>query len=261
MNLLIFFLGLFIGILVGLFGIGGGLLLVPALVYMLGMDQHMAQGTSLFILLPPLGLGALLTYWKRGHVDVRAGILCALGMFLGSYAGSLVAMPISSNELRGAFSCFLMVAAYLLWRKSRQLNPGGDLSVLHGSPLPDSPLRQLGILGAATVCGIAAGVFGVGGGVLLVPALGLLFNFEQLRAQGTSLVALVPPTGALALLAYWRAGNVSTHSGLLLMPGVFLGGFAGSSLAEHFETSRMRQIFAGFILLLGVWGAYSSWFS
>src|SRR5215467_15259838 len=62
-------LGLSVGVLVGLLGIGGGVVLVPAMVYLLGMDQHMAQGTSLFILLPPIGLGALREYWRRGQVD------------------------------------------------------------------------------------------------------------------------------------------------------------------------------------------------
>ena len=67
MTLIILLLGLGVGVLVGLLGIGGGVVLVPAMVYLLGMDQHMAQGTSLFILLPPIGLGALREYWKQGQ--------------------------------------------------------------------------------------------------------------------------------------------------------------------------------------------------
>ena len=78
MILEILLLGLGVGVLVGLFGIGGGVVLVPALVYLLRMDQHLAQGTSLFVLLPPVGLGALFAYWKCGDVDLPSGILCAL---------------------------------------------------------------------------------------------------------------------------------------------------------------------------------------
>ncbi len=118
MNFIILLLGLGVGVLVGLLGIGGGAVLVPAMVYFLHMDQHLAQGTSLFLLLPPIGLGALREYWKRGQVDVRAGILCALGMLFGAYAGSLVALPMHSRNLKGSFGCFLMVAAILLWRKA-----------------------------------------------------------------------------------------------------------------------------------------------
>ena len=120
MTFIILLLGLGAGVLVGLLGIGGGVVLVPAMVYLLHMDQHMAQGTSLLILLPPIGLGALREYWKQGHVDLPAGILCALGMFFGAYAGSLIALPISSRHLKGAFGCFLMLAAFLLWRNTQR---------------------------------------------------------------------------------------------------------------------------------------------
>lgn len=119
MTLTILLLGLGVGVLVGLLGIGGGVVLVPALTYLLRMDQHLAQGTSLFILLPPIGLGALREYWKQGQVDLRAGILCAMGMLLGAFAGSFVALPMPSRNLKGLFGCFLVLAAILLWRKSR----------------------------------------------------------------------------------------------------------------------------------------------
>jgi len=118
MSLTILLLGLGVGVLVGLLGIGGGVVLVPAMVYFLRMDQHLAQGTSLFILLPPIGLGALREYWKEGQVDLRAGIFCALGMLFGALAGSLIALPIPSRELKGLFGCFLVFAALLLWGKA-----------------------------------------------------------------------------------------------------------------------------------------------
>jgi len=119
MTLIILVLGLVVGVLVGLLGIGGGIVLVPALVYLLHMDQHMAQGTSLFIMLPPIGLGALREYWKQGQVDLNAGILCAIGILFGAFAGSFVALPMASRNLKGFFGCFLMLAAILLWRKVR----------------------------------------------------------------------------------------------------------------------------------------------
>jgi uncharacterized protein len=110
-------LGLVGGVLVGLLGIGGGVVLVPAMVYLLHMDQHTAQGTSLFVLLPPIGLGALREYWKHGQVDWKAGILCAVGILLGAYAGSFIALPMSSRNLKGLFGCFLMLTSLLLWEK------------------------------------------------------------------------------------------------------------------------------------------------
>nr|HEV7954164.1 sulfite exporter TauE/SafE family protein [Candidatus Acidoferrales bacterium] len=112
-------MGLVVGVLVGLAGIGGGVVLVPAMVYLLGMDQHMAQGTSLFLQLPPLGLGAMLTYWRNGNVDIWAGMMCALGFFFGGYFGSKIAIQMDSRDLKGAFGSFLIVAAILLWWRSR----------------------------------------------------------------------------------------------------------------------------------------------
>src|SRR5713226_421788 len=123
----------------------------------------------------------------------------------------------------------------------------------------DSMGRSAGIFVVACVCGVASGVFGIGGGVLLVPLLGLLFAFSQHRAQGTSLIALIPPTGVLALMAYAKQGFVSWKTGLLLIPGVFLGGIAGGILAKKINPRRMRQIFAGMLFALGAWQAFGAW--
>jgi uncharacterized membrane protein YfcA len=123
----------------------------------------------------------------------------------------------------------------------------------------DGPLRDAGIFVAAGVCGVASGLFGIGGGVLLVPFLALFFAFGQHRAQGTSLIALVPPTGLLAFLAYAKAGYVSWKTGLLLIPGVFVGGILGGWLAKRLSPRRMRQVFAGLALALGVWQAAAAW--
>jgi uncharacterized protein len=254
--LLILALGLTVGVLVGLLGIGGGVILVPALVYLLGYDQHLAQGTSLFILLPPIGLGALREYWKNGQVDVAAGIYCAIGLLLGGYIGGRIAVPLPSRELRGIFGFFLIVSAFLLWQKT-QAAP--DAAPPAQESKPNHFWRNLGITGIAAFCGAVAGMVGIGGGVLLVPLLSLPFGFSQHRAQGTSLVALIPPTGLLAFLAYAKAGYVSWETGLLLIPGAFLGGILGGQIARKLDPRRMRQVFAALIFLLGVWQAFSAW--
>jgi uncharacterized protein len=119
--------------------------------------------------------------------------------------------------------------------------------------------RDASVFVAACVCGVASGLFGIGGGVLLVPFLALFFAFGQHRAQGTSLVALIPPTGLLAFLAYARADYVSWKIGLLLIPGVIVGGILGGLLAKRLQPQRMRQVFAGVMLLLGIWQAAAAW--
>jgi uncharacterized protein len=123
----------------------------------------------------------------------------------------------------------------------------------------DGPLHDASILVGACVCGVASGLFGIGGGVLLVPFLALFLAFGQHRAQGTSLIALVPPTGLLAFLAYAKAGYVSWKTGLLLIPGIFVGGILGGWLAKRLPPRRMRQVFAGLMFALGVWQAAAAW--
>ena len=254
--LLILALGLTVGILVGLLGIGGGVVLVPAMVYLLHYDQHLAQGTSLFILLPPIGLGALRQYWRNQLVDLRAGIYCAFGFLLGGYVGGKIAVPMPSDVLKGIFGAFLMLSAILLWRKTS--SSGRKRKPRKNATSQQSFWRAIGIFLAAGFCGVAAGMVGIGGGVLLVPLLSLLFGFNQHRAQGTSLVALIPPTGLLAFLMYWKAGYVNWQTGALLIPGVFLGGILGGILANKLNPLRMRQVFAALMFLLGIWQVFSA---
>lgn len=116
----ILLLGLGVGILVGLMGVGGGIVLVPALVYLLGFGQHLAQGTSLLLQLPPIGIGALAFYWQKKRVDLRVGLVCAGGFLIGGYFGSDVALGISKENLQGLFGVFLMFAAVLLFRQTRR---------------------------------------------------------------------------------------------------------------------------------------------
>lgn len=119
----ILLIGVAAGLGVGLLGIGGGIVLVPAMVHLLHMDQHLAQGTSLLVLLPPIGLGALRQYWKAGNVDLRTGLFCALGMILGAYIGGTIAVPLSTHVLKGLFGGFLMFSSVLLWFKAKPAQP------------------------------------------------------------------------------------------------------------------------------------------
>jgi hypothetical protein len=119
-------------------------------------------------------------------------------------------------------------------------------------------LVDLGVLLAGLTGGIASGLFGIGGGVILVPILGLLLGFSQHRAQGTSLVALIPPTGLLAVLAYAKADYVSWRTGLLLIPGILLGGIAGGNLARRIPAAGMRRVFASSMFLLGAWQVFDA---
>jgi uncharacterized membrane protein YfcA len=104
-------LGVAAGILAGMIGIGGGLIIVPALLYFFKMDQHTAQGTSLAVLLPPTGLLAFIQYYRAGHVHVGIAIMIALGVLVGGYFGGDWAQQLSGPLLRKLFAVLMAAVA------------------------------------------------------------------------------------------------------------------------------------------------------
>ena len=104
-------IGLISGVASGLFGVGGAIVMIPALVMLLKMSQHAANGTSLAALLLPVGLLGVLEYYRRGEVNVPYAILLALGLFIGVLLGAKLAGVVSDLALRRAFGAFLLLAA------------------------------------------------------------------------------------------------------------------------------------------------------
>lgn len=102
-------IGLVAGYFSGLVGIGGGVIIVPALVLFFGFNQHTAQGTTLALLVPPIGILAVLSYYKNGYVDLKSAIIICVGFIIGGYLGGKMAIGISENVLRKAFSIMLIV--------------------------------------------------------------------------------------------------------------------------------------------------------
>lgn len=116
MNPLVFIaMGLGAGVLAGMFGIGGGVIIVPALILLARFTPQAATGTSLAIFLLPVGLLGALTYYKEGHVRVLPAALLALGIFLGSPLGARIALGMSALALKRAFAVFLVVVAARMW--------------------------------------------------------------------------------------------------------------------------------------------------
>lgn len=104
-------IGILSGVLAGIFGIGGAIVVIPALVFILGLTQHQAQGTSLAFMLPPVGILATWNYWKAGHVDWKIAVVLALTFLVGAYFGSNLSLNISDRTLRRAFGVLMMIMA------------------------------------------------------------------------------------------------------------------------------------------------------
>ena len=110
------------GVAAGLFGVGGGVVIVPGLIYWAGFSQHRATGTSLAVLLPPIGLAATIEYYRHGNVDLRAALILAVMMFVGAWVGAYFANQMKGPHLRLLFGVFLTgLGGYLVYGACKRL--------------------------------------------------------------------------------------------------------------------------------------------
>ena len=118
--LMLIVIGLAAGMLSGLIGVGGGIIIVPALIFFLGFNQHEAQGTSLGLLLLPIGILAVFNYYQKGYIDVKYVLIMAGGFLIGGFLGSKIALTISELALKRIFAIILFYTAFRMlgWDKS-----------------------------------------------------------------------------------------------------------------------------------------------
>ncbi len=118
--IIILLIGLFAGILSGLVGVGGGLIIVPALIFFLGFNQHQAQGTSLGLLLLPVGILAVINYYNKGYVDIKVVAFMSVAFIIGGWLGSKLALRLPEDTVKKIFAIFLFYSAFKLlkWDKA-----------------------------------------------------------------------------------------------------------------------------------------------
>lgn len=109
--LILLAIGVFAGVLSGMFGIGGGLVIVPALLLIVKMKEYEAIGTSLATLIPPVSLLGAIEYWRGGHLNIRYAVLIAIGLFVGAYFGARITLGLSPDVVRRIYAVFLLVVA------------------------------------------------------------------------------------------------------------------------------------------------------
>jgi uncharacterized membrane protein YfcA len=115
-------IGLVAGVVSGMFGVGGGLIIVPALVLFAGFTQHRATGTSLAVLLPPIGIAAMFEYYRHGNVSLRAALIIAAALLLGAWVGAFYANKISGPHLRLSFGIFMSImGVYMIYGAVKRL--------------------------------------------------------------------------------------------------------------------------------------------
>jgi uncharacterized membrane protein YfcA len=109
--LILVIIGLMAGVFGGMFGVGGAIIMIPALVYFLGVDQHTAQGTSVAIMLPPIGLFAAYNYYRAGQVNIWYAVIIAIAFMIGGYFGSMIALRLPENLMKKIFGILLILVA------------------------------------------------------------------------------------------------------------------------------------------------------
>lgn len=225
------------GVLSGIFGIGGGIVLVPALGLLLALPQHQAQGVTLAVLLLPVGLPAVVTYHRRA--PIRLGLVLALvaGFLAGVGAGAEAAAWLPERPMRLVFVAFLVVAAAQAWRGGA----GGG-----GAARPPGTAWHGLWIGA--VGGLFSGLLGIGGGIVMVPLLVAVVHLPRLQAQGTSLATMLPPVGLPGVLVYTRTqGGLPWALVAAVAAGFAAGAFLGARVAGRLQAHRLSRAFALFV--------------
>ena len=225
------------GTLSGAFGVGGGTIMVPLLIWLLGFDQRRAAATSLAAIVPAAISGAA-SYTVAGEIDLAAALLIAVGGIGGSLIGTKLLRTLPLGWLRWLFVAFLVLVAIRMFFEVPARSAELELT-----PWTIAALVVLGV-----VMGIAAGMFGVGGGVLAVPVLIAFFGVGDLVAKGTSLIAMIP-TAATGTFANTRAGLVRLGDGLIVGAATVAASFGGVALA-FLLPPRVSAVLFGILMLV-----------
>jgi uncharacterized membrane protein YfcA len=244
-------IGLIAGVLSGLLGVGGGVLLVPAMVFLLQFSQHRAHGTSLAVILF-VALAGLYAYITTGQMDWLIVLELSTGAVVGAVLGAQLANRLPAATLRRYFGGFLiLVAARMLYDVvGVVLLDRSDELAGHGI-VAGGVWSVVLVLGIGLATGILSGLLGVGGGIIMVPAMVFLLGFTQTLAQGISLAVIIP-TAISGAFVHYRQGNIRPRDVLWLAVGGVAGAFAGSFLAVRLDVLILRSLFGLLLLVLGL---------
>jgi uncharacterized membrane protein YfcA len=231
--------GLGAGVLSGLFGVGGGIVMTPGLSALAGVAPIVAVATPLPVILPTAAVGAF-TYHRAGEVDIRAAAWISLSGSAASAVGALLTEVVDARLL------LVITAVLLAWQSVQILRGRSQPAAVEEQPIPAWTLALVGV-GA----GLLAGLLGIGGGLVIVPALAGMLGVPLKRALGTSLVAVVvlviPGTIVHAAL-----GNIDWAAALFLMLGSLPGARLGATIALGTKERTLRLMVGSFLAFVAV---------
>ncbi len=242
-------IGLASGLVMSLVGASAVMIIVPLLDLVLGYRIHTAIGISLLVdVIASLAVGY--TYYRHGNVDLRQGLWISLGSILGAQLGSSFTVVLPDMVMGVSYSLWMLVAGYTIWTK------GMDRTNIAGRFIRfmsfESVAQRVAVsLGLGLLIGLNAGVFGAGGGILIMLVLMFVLDYPIHSAVGTSTV-IMAVTAASAALGYWRLGNIDLTVGVIISVGTISGGVGGASLANKVTEGVLSKVVGGIFLSLGV---------
>nr|WP_315269056.1 sulfite exporter TauE/SafE family protein [Microbacterium lemovicicum] len=230
--------GLLAGLMSGLFGVGGGTVIVPLLVLILGFDQRLAAGTSLAAIVPTATVGVI-SYAVHGSVAWIPALILAAGAVVGAQIGTWLLPKVSQFALRLAFVAFLLAVIVSLFL----IVPSRD------AVLELTLWTIVGLVVLGLITGVLAGLLGVGGGIVVVPALMLLFDTSDLIAKGTSLLMMIP-TAISGTVGNLRRGNVDLLAAVLVGLAACTTTALGALFATLLDPLAANILFAAFLVFI-----------
>lgn len=241
---LIFSSGAAGGCLGGLVGLGGGAIMVPMMTGFAGFSQHAAVGTS-SAAVASTGLAGCLSFASAGRVDFVAAAAVASTAMLGARWGARFTARFAPSELQRGFALFQLLVAPLVPIKGYLVRQTKQQPERPPSRVQTQQLLKLAVIGIGS--GVASGMFGIGGGVVVTPALCLLTEMEHSAVLGTTLTSMVPP-GLVSAFTHYRMGNVTVAAVLPLCVGSACGAILGGQLAVHAPSELPLQLLFGFVI-------------
>ncbi len=232
--------GLLAGLLSGLFGVGGGTVIVPLLVLILGFDQRLAAGTSLAAIVPTATVGVI-SYAIHGSVAWIPALILAVGAVVGAQIGTWLLPRVPLTVLRWSFVGFLgaVIVSLFLVIPSRDAD------------LPLTWLTIGGLIVLGVITGTLAGLLGVGGGIIVVPALMIVFGVSDLIAKGTSLLMMIP-TAVSGTIGNIRRRNVDLVAAALVGGAACTTTALGAWIATIVDPLTGNMLFAAFLVVIAV---------
>jgi uncharacterized protein len=241
--------GLATGLAGGLLGVGGGFVMVPAMVYLMKSSQREANGTSLAVIVPVAIAGAAIL--GAGHqVNLPIGVALAIGSVGGALLGARLSRQLSDTGLRRAFGLMATVVGVVLIGDAL-LHAAGATAGLGTGLKPTGVALWMLAISTGLVAGVLSGLLGIGGGAIMVPAMTLLMGLSQHAAQGTSLLVIIP-TALSGSMAHFRMGNIRMQTAAWLSVGGIAGAVAGASLALASPDQILRLLFGTYLTFTGI---------